>query len=110
MDEKRIKEVFSDEVFVKGLLELEAPEEVQAALKTKDIDFTMDEIMRLHDELVKTGKKADENGELSLEQLDDVAGGLDPISGTALLIFALVAIFVGGAAGFAGGGLSKLRW
>ncbi len=37
MDENRIKEVFSDEEFVKGLLALEEPAEVQAALKEKGI-------------------------------------------------------------------------
>jgi len=102
MDENRIKEVFSDEAFVKGLVELETPEEVQAALKEKGIELTVDEIMQLRDGLIKAAEKVGEGGELSLDQLDDVAGG-GIITGLILGI-----LFVSFAAGVAGG--LKLRW
>ena len=41
----KIKEVFSDEAFVKGLFELESAAEVQAALKEKGIEMTEEEIL-----------------------------------------------------------------
>ena len=77
MDETRIKAVFSDEAFVKALLELESPEEAQAALKEKGLDFSTDELVALRDALLKMSEKAGENGgELSVEDLDEVAGGM----------------------------------
>ena len=42
MDEKLVKEVFSDKEFVMSLLKLDTPEEVQAALKEKGIDLTIE--------------------------------------------------------------------
>ena len=75
MNEKHIKEVFSNEAFVKELLTLETPAQVQVALKEKDIDMTENEIIGIRDELAKLVEKAQSGEELSLEQLDDVAGG-----------------------------------
>ena len=77
MDDARIKEVFSDEVFVKNLFELETPEEAQAELKDKGFEFSIDEVLVLREMLVKALEKARENGgELSIEDMDDVAGGV----------------------------------
>ena len=79
MDEKRIKEVFSDEAFVKALLGLESAEEAQAALKEKGLEFSTDELVALRDALLKMSAKAEANGgELSVEDLDEVAGGILP--------------------------------
>ena len=76
MDENRIKEVFSDEAFVKGLFELETPEQAQAALKEKGFEFSIEEVLVLRDMLMKTLEKAQKNGgALSIEDMDDVAGG-----------------------------------
>ena len=47
MNEQIIKEIFSDEIFVKSLLNLETAEEVQAALTEKEIELTVDEINAL---------------------------------------------------------------
>ena len=41
MNEAKIKEVFSDEAFVKELLEKETPEEVQEILEKKDIELSI---------------------------------------------------------------------
>ena len=103
MDENRIKEVFSDEAFVKGLLELDAPEDVQAALKEKGLDFTVGEIMQLHDAINKAAEKAGEGGELSLDQLDDVAGGLIPFIVAGILLAVIKAAGITHAA-------TKGRW
>ncbi|MDR2528939.1 MAG: hypothetical protein LBD04_07975 [Synergistaceae bacterium] len=70
-DEKRMKEVFSDEAFVKSLLTLETPEEVKAELKKKGVDLTVDEILSIRETLVKKA----EGKELTEEDLEKVAGG-----------------------------------
>ena len=72
MNEQHMKEIFSDEAFVKSLFALETAEEVHAALKEKDVELSVEEINEIHDNLLKC---VDENGELSLEQLENVAGG-----------------------------------
>ena len=66
MNVEKIKEVFADEAFVKGLFELESAAEVQAALKEKGVEMTEEEILGIRDLLAKM-----ENGEISAEQLED---------------------------------------
>ena len=120
MDEKRLKEVFSDEAFVKELLGLEEPMQVQELLKEKGIEFTEDEIIVLRDEIIRLFKKVEDGGELSLEQMDEAAGGVfisstaiaGVIVGAAVLIVgsAVVAPVSMGVAAAVGFGLSKLRW
>lgn len=73
MNEERIKEVFSDEAFVKELFSKETPEEVQAMLEDKDIELSIDEIVKLKELLEKKVENPD--AELSDEDLEDVAGG-----------------------------------
>ena len=114
MNQSNIKEVFSDEVFVGSLLELETPAEVQVALKGKGIDVSESEIISLRDEIIKQAQNISEGGELSLDQLDDVAGGSLLLFGTMALTGAAVAI-IGSTAGLivSGIGLGALlsrRW
>ena len=66
MNAEKLKEVFADEAFVRGLFELESAAEVQAALKEKGVEMTKEEILGIRDLLVKM-----ENGEISAEQLED---------------------------------------
>ena len=87
MNIEKIKEVFSDEAFVKSLFELESAGEVQAALKEKGVELTEEEILGIRDLLGKV--ESDEisveqleqwaaqveSGELSDEMLEQVAGG-----------------------------------
>ena len=75
MNQNHIKEVFSDEVFVGSLMELETPEQVRAALKEKGVDMTENEILSLRDEIIKQAQQGGDGGEMSLESLDEVAGG-----------------------------------
>jgi predicted ribosomally synthesized peptide with nif11-like leader len=70
MDEKRMKEVFSDEEFVKHLFTLKEPEEVQDALKEKGIDFSIEQIVALKDSFAGTVDQ-----ELSEGELEGAAGG-----------------------------------
>ena len=86
----KMREVFSDEEFVKGLFELETPEEVQAALEEKEIELSTGEICQMRDFLIRyqegtlteEEKKVVEfaneyrDGELSEEELENVSGGL----------------------------------
>lgn len=58
MNEAKIKEVFSDEAFVKELLEKETPEEVQEILEKKDIELSIEEIVNLREMLVGQPKTA----------------------------------------------------
>ena len=109
MNMERMKEVFADEAFVKGLFELETVAEVQAALKEKGVELTEEEILAVRDWLAKM-----ENGEISAEQLEQwakqaesdelsdelleqVSGG--SITGT-LIVAVLVVAGVASVAGF----------
>jgi len=70
--EARVREVFSDEVFVKELFALETPEKAQAMLKAKGVDVSIEELKTLSRIMsAKRGK----GGELSAEAMDSVAGG-----------------------------------
>ena len=104
MNMEKIKKIFADEVFVKGLFELETAAEVQAALKEKGVEMSEEEILAVRDLLAKmeSGEisveqaeqwsKQAESGELSDEMLEQVAGGL---AGTTILAI-YVGVFVGG--------------
>ena len=98
MNEVAIREVFSDEVFVKGLFALETPAEVQQALRQKDITLSVDEIVKIRELLLK---RLETGEELSEEELESVNGGA--VVTCVLLIAALFAgALIGGAAVGAG--------
>jgi predicted ribosomally synthesized peptide with nif11-like leader len=67
--------VEADQSLGEKLFALETPEEVQSFLQAEGLEFTIDEIMTLREALVKALEKK-ENGELSDEDLEEVAGGL----------------------------------
>jgi hypothetical protein len=73
MDQAKVKEIFSDEVFVTSLLKLETPEEAQKALKAKGVEMSLDEIKTLGAALEKAAKNG---GTLSEAELEKVAGGV----------------------------------
>jgi len=104
MDQKRMQEIFSDEVFVKGLLALETPAEVQAAMKEKGLDLSESEIMQIGEQINRRIENGTGSDELSIDQLDDVAGGLGP------LVLIPLWLSLSAAVGMGVGGLSKLRW
>jgi predicted ribosomally synthesized peptide with nif11-like leader len=90
MNEALIKEVFSDKEFVESLLGLETPEEVQTALKGKDLDLSIEDI-----ENIQKALTAQENSELSEEEMENVAGGFAITAG----IISAVAGVIGATAG-----------
>jgi len=80
MNEERIKEVFSDEAFVKELFSKETPEEAQELLAEKDIDVSIEELVKLKDLIIAKLQAAEsgESAELTEEELENVAGGVIP--------------------------------
>ena len=75
---EQIEEAFSDEAFVQKLSELESPEDAQAAFKDKGMDFSIGEITEIRDMIIEALDEMEKNNvELSVEELDEVAGGFD---------------------------------
>lgn len=84
MTEQKIKEIFADEAFVASLMNMETPEDVQKALAERGLDLSVEEIEKIRE-------MADsQEGELSDDALEDVAGG----SVTAIIC----GLIIGGAA------------
>ncbi|MBR1729834.1 MAG: Nif11-like leader peptide family RiPP precursor [Selenomonadaceae bacterium] len=75
MDEKqkieKLKEIFADKDFTAKVLEMETPEEVQKAVKTKGVEMSLEEIDSIKDFVEKNS----EGEELTDDQLENVAGG-----------------------------------
>ena len=106
MNMEKIKEIFADEAFIKGLFELETAAEVQAALQAKGLELTEEDILGIREMLLKVADgdisvmqfdqwaTQAERGELSEELLEQVSGGsvLGTI-GLALIGAACVAAF-----------------
>ena len=76
MNEERIKEIFSDKEFVTELISLETPTDIQALLKTKDIDLDIDQIEKAKALVAKKLALAEAGEELSDDDLDEVSGGI----------------------------------
>ena len=91
MNVEKMKEIFSDEAFVKSLFELETAAEVQTTLKEKGVELTEQEILTIRELLIKVEsgeitkeqlelwQKQAEDGEFSEEALQQVAGGCPPV-------------------------------
>lgn len=95
MNEELLKSVLSDADFVKSLTELENPEDVQAALKEKGIELTLEDITAVQNILENSnGELSDE---LSEDDLENVAGGSLTIM-AALGIAGLITAVCGGIA------------
>ena len=97
LNKEQIEKVFSDEAFVKSLLELEEPEDVQAALSEKGVDFSLEEVKQIGAQIskaIEAKQNGEETDELSFEQLDDVAGGSFFFLGVVLVGMAVGAAFM----------------
>ena len=82
----QVKEAMKDQAFAKQLLEAETVEAAQKVFASRGIEFSLEEV-----EAIAAGLRATEaNGELSAEDLDDVAGGV-----TLVTILAVVKIVAG---------------
>ncbi len=101
MNEKQIKELFSDEAFLASILSLETPEEVQAALKEKGLDISLEEVNKIAQGITKM-----RDGTLSDDQLDDVSGGFAIALATGVSIYSV--LFTAGGVLGAGVGLGSM--
>ena len=93
MDTKRMNEIFSDHAFAKSLFELETAAQVKAELKKKGLDVNEEDVLKLREtinKLIQNGSKAEE---LSLNELDDVAGGVSASDATKIFVDANKTIF-----------------
>lgn len=75
MEEKLLllkEKIEADSSLGEKLFNLETEEEVQSFLKDQGLDFTLEEISVLRKAVIKTQEK----GELSDEDLEEVAGGI----------------------------------
>lgn len=97
MNEERIKEVFSDEEFVKELFSRETPEEAKALLKEKDIDVSVEDLIKLREILVAKLQKSEgsEEVELGEDELEDVSGGTLTFIIAVIISVVVNAAFVG---------------
>ena len=95
MNKERIKEVFSDQEFIKELVSLEAAEDIQALLKTKGFELDLEQIEKAK-ALVAEKLAQFEAGENVLdEELDE--DDLDTVSGGVVtLTYVLVKVVVVG--------------
>jgi len=75
MNEEKIKEIFSDEAFVKELLNLDTPEEIQTLLKSKGIELDREQIEKAKAFVSKKLAMIEAGEELGDDELDDVSGG-----------------------------------
>lgn len=78
MEEKLVQlqaKLEADKGLVEKLFGLETPEEVQSLLKEQELDFNLEEINSFKDAITKAVQKR-ESGNLSDEDLEDVAGGI----------------------------------
>jgi hypothetical protein len=97
-NEQLIREVCQDEAFIKNLLTLETPQEVQAALRGRGVEMSVEEIKAIREMLIK---KLDSGAELSEAELAEVTGGEFVILTTSIILTML--LFGAGAGGLAGG-------
>jgi predicted ribosomally synthesized peptide with nif11-like leader len=72
---KFLASLHEDASLEKGLVAAQAAAIVEYAAK-HGFDFTVDELAQITEALLKTGDAEPANGELSDEELEDVAGGL----------------------------------
>ena len=89
MDTQKLNEVLADEAFVKELLLMQKPEQVQEALEDRGVELSLDEIEKMGAFIrkVQTGEISKEqvqkmaDGELSEDEMEQVSGGSYALAG-----------------------------
>ncbi len=89
-NEELLKQALADKDFAESLINMETPEEVQAALNDKGISLSLEDISMIQ-QILENGTE----GELSEDELENVAGGSLTVL-AALGIASLVMACVGG--------------
>ena len=104
MTEEKLKKVFSNEKFVKRLLEQKSPQDVQELLEEKEIVLSLEELEKIKRLIRMKLEFTDE--ELSEDELFAIAGGCDPL--TCIVLPVLLAVTaLGGAAIFE---FTEIKW
>ena len=88
MNQEKIQEVFSDESFLKEIFSKDTPEEVQTILAEKDIELSIEDILKLR-KIIE--KKLNQGVELSDDELEDVTGGVVVIGAIVYTVLPLIA-------------------
>ena len=88
MNQEKIQEVFSDEAFFKEIFSKEIPEEVQSILAEKDVELSIEDILKLR-KIIE--KKLNQGVELSDDELEDVTGGVVVIGAIVYTVLPLIA-------------------
>ena len=88
MNQEKIQEVFSDESFLKEIFSKEIPEEVQSILAEKDVELSIEDILKLR-KIIE--KKLNQGVELSDDELEDVTGGVVVIGAIVYTVLPLIA-------------------
>jgi len=92
MNDEQIKELFSDEVFVNSLFELDEPEDVQKALAAKGLNLSLEEIS-----VIRNSLQNENTDELSEDELESVSGGVAVTAVVGAIIIAVSAVAGAGA-------------
>jgi len=71
----KLQKVLEDEAFADTLNSMKTVEEIQAALKEKNVNLTIDEVKRIGEAI----RAASSDGEVSESELEDVSGGFGGI-------------------------------
>ena len=88
MNQEKIQEVFSDEAFLKEIFSKEIPEEVQSILAEKDVELSIEDILKLR-KIIE--KKLNQGVELSDDKLEDGTGGVVVIGAIVYTVLPLIA-------------------
>ena len=116
MNIEKIKEVFSQEAFVRSLFELDSAAEVQQALNSKGITLSEEEILSIRTlctrvERGEISREELENGEISEETLEGIAGGSAVVIAIGVVALCAGAVGVGGTLAVHTGLIeSSFRW
>lgn len=78
---KKVEQAVEDVDFLKRIAAMEDPEAVQRAFAEKDVDFSLEEISFIAKQVMNGNAE-----ELDEDQLDAVAGGVDPVTVTVVVL------------------------
>ena len=89
MEKEKLSKLLNDEDFLKKILPMKTPEEVQAEFKKEGLELSIEEIEALGKAINAAAKKGKP---LSEDELENVSGGMLDLLGVALLPVAIVSL------------------
>ena len=75
MNKEKVLEILNDQAFATKILEMQTPEQVQAAFKEKGVEISVEEVKVLGEIINKMVEK--NTSKLSPADLDEIAGGFE---------------------------------